>query len=300
MFDLIFWPVLGGAAIIAAWAVLVGLRVFTPPEIIALHRSLALRGYRTSGSRVDRLGERWPVLRRLADNANVSRLLHVANRDDGVRTFLGKMLAKGLAAASIGFMLDGATVARGGGWAFPPYLVLVFAGALMLLDYARLKAAADRRREDAELVLAELFQPLAIVTHNKGVAVDTAVRLLSQAFESDAVSSLLQGERYRALVHDPSRFTPDLYRQIAREYRLPSMRSLGDGVYSVIANGQPAGDVYRAISRTAFANRLTDARQSMASAKTKVTIPVAGMLVPLLVLLGVPAVSELTRALGGG
>ena len=58
-------------------------------------------------------------------------------------------------------------------------------------------------------------------------------------------------------------------------------------------------DMYTRLAKTVYSHRLSEAREHASRAKTLVSIPVAGMLIPLLILLGAPLMTSIASGLGG-
>jgi len=59
-------------------------------------------------------------------------------------------------------------------------------------------------------------------------------------------------------------------------------------------------ETYTRVARAVYHNRLAEARFRAARAKTLVTIPVAMMLLPLLILIGAPVFATISGGLGLG
>jgi hypothetical protein len=140
---------------------------------------------------------------------------------------------------------------------------------------------------------------VAIVTDGRGLQLEDAVRILSRCVDHQSLQSIVDGRGWQRLVHQPHSTTIELYRQISAEFGIP----LFDVVADAAANanvGMSERETYTRVARAVYQNRLAGARFRAARAKTLVTIPVAMMLIPLLILIGAPVFATISGGLGLG
>jgi len=287
--------------VIAVWfAALVRLDVLTPQDVRAWRRLASLRGYATSRGRLERMATRMPLLRRLQEELDLFRLLAVANRDQSPLAFLAATaFVGGLAAAAV---LGGEVIyhAAKGDWVagVGPWIALLALPVAPSAMVVALRRAAHRRQQRAGQALGDMMMSVAIMTDGRGLQMEDAVRILARCLKHDALSTLVEPGGWRRLVHQNHRSTIELYRMIAEEYRISAFATVADAAAN--ANlGFSERDTYTAVARRVYAQRLSEARVRAARAKTLVTLPIAAMLLPLLLLLGAPALSTITSGLGG-
>ena len=91
----------------------------------------------------------------------------------------------------------------------------------------------------------------------------------------------------------------DLYRRIGEEFRIDAFIVVADALTSTHV-GIAERDMYTRVARGVYQQRLAQAQVRAARARILVTLPVAGMLIPLLLLLGAPTFQSITSGLGGG
>lgn len=288
-------------AVIAVWfAGLAWLDIFTPQDLRAWRRLAALRGYAAAGGRLERFARRTRLAVRLQQELDLHRLLAVAGRGETPAGFLAVLLCAGLLAAAALTGAELAYRAATGGWLLGagPWtgmlaLPLVPVGLLLAL-----RRAAHRRQERAGRALGDMMMLVAILTDGRGLQLEDAVRILARCLTGAELATLVEGEGWRPLVERGSAGTIDLYRMIATAYGIPAFATVADAAAN--ANlGFSERETYTAVARGVYAQRLADARMRAARAKTLVTLPIAAMLLPLLVLLGAPAVSTITGGLAG-
>ncbi|MFN2568003.1 MAG: hypothetical protein ABR564_00150 [Candidatus Dormibacteria bacterium] len=288
-------------AVVAIWfTALVHLEALTPQDVRAWRRLAALRGFATPRGRLERVATRLPLLRRLQEELDLYRLLAVANRRETPLAFLAGAASLGFLTAAVTLAADVAYHAAYADWlgGVGPWIALLALPLVPALLVAVLRQAARRRQERAGRALGDTMMLVAIMTDGRGLQLDDAVRILARCMTNDALTTLVEPGGWRALVRTPHRSTIDLYRSIAAEYRIPLFATVADAAAN--ANlGFSERETYTAVARAVYAERLSQARVRAARAKTLVTLPIAAMLLPLLLLLGAPAVSTITSGLGG-
>ncbi|MFN2451282.1 MAG: hypothetical protein ABR541_02895 [Candidatus Dormibacteria bacterium] len=289
-----------GVAATAAvgWVGLAYLDVFVTGDVRAWRRLARLRGYARPRSRIERQATQAAIVHRMQGELDLSRLLAIAGRGETPLGFLGRALGYGFAAASLFLGLEGLTHGITGDWllGLPPFWLFPVGIAASLACVVLLRAEAHRHQAQSERALGDMLMLIAILTDARGLQLDDAVRILSRCVDSRSLQVLVDGQDFVRLVRQPYRSTVELYRAISAEYGIAMFGRLADGAAN--ANiGFSERDVYTRLAKSVYEQRLAEARMRSARAKTLVTIPVAGMLIPLLILLGAPTVASLAGAL---
>ena len=294
------WPfALLTIAIVGAWAgILAQLGYLTSADVRAWRRLAALRGYAGPQSRLERAAGRSPAIRRVQDELDLRRLLAIANRNETESAFLARTVFLALLALTIVLLLDFASRLSGEDFVIPPAVALLVGVAVVFLRFAALRTAARRRREVAGRTLGDMMMLVAILTDGRGLQVEDAVRILSRCSTTADLRSLVDGG-WRRLVAGAPRSTADLYRRIGEEFRIDQFALVSDALTTTNV-GIAERDTYTRVARAVYQQRLAEARMRSARARILVTLPVAGMLIPLLLLLGAPTFQSITSGLGGG
>ncbi len=293
------WPyALTTIALVGAWVfVLAELGYLTSPDVRAWRRLAALRGYAGPQTRLERAAERSPAIRRLQDELDLHRLLAIAGRDETEPAFLGRTVFLALLAFTVILVVDvGSRVA--GGFAIPPLAAVLTAVGVVLLRFAALRAAARRRQDVAGRTLGDMMMLVAILTDGRGLQVEDAIRILSRCATTPDLRTLVDGG-WRRLIPSRPHNTADLYRAIGDEFRIPQFVFVADALVTTNV-GIAERDTYTRVAGAVYQQRLTEARMRSARARILVTLPVAGMLIPLLLLLGAPTFQSISAGLGGG
>ncbi len=293
------WPyALMTLALVAAWAfILARLGYLTSSDVRAWRRLAALRGYAGSQTRLERAAERSPAIRRLQAELDLHRLLAIADRDETDAAFLGRTVFLALLAFTLVLVVSLSSRLGGGDFAVSPVLAPLTALAVVLLRFVVLRGAARRRQEAAGRTLGDMMMLVAIMTDGRGLQVEDAVRILSRCATSSDLRRLVEGG-WRRLIPNRQRSTADLYRAIGAEYGVEQFSLVADALMTTNV-GIAERDTYTRVAQAVYQQRLADARMHAARARILVTLPVAGMLIPLLLLLGAPTFQSITTGLGG-
>lgn len=286
-------------ALVAVWAgMLAKLGVFTPPEVRAWQRIAALRGFAQPAGRFERAAERSRVLQQLRDELNLSRLLAEADRPETETGFISRSAFQALVGVTIVVVVDASLRLQGGDFPVPLWCAALVGAAIFLGRISALRTAAQSRRTRADHALGDMMTMVAVITDGRGLQVDDAVRILARCATRSDLHTLVDGG-WRRLVTTSPRSTVDLYRAIADEYRLSRFRQVADAMATTNV-GMAERVTYTRVAQAVYQQRLVEARIHAARARILVTLPVAGMLIPLLLLLGAPTFSSITAGLGGG
>lgn len=286
-------------AVVGLWAALLGhLGYLTSSDVRGWRRLAALRGYARPHTRLERAAARSATVRRAFEELDLSRLLAEANRIESDAGFLGRTAVIALITLTVTLVADTTFRLSSGDFAAPPWIAVPLAIAAVLVRFALLRAAAQRRRERADRTLGDMMMLVAILTDGRGLQVEDAVRILSRCATTSDLRTLVDGG-WRRLVSTQPRSTAELYRSIGQQFRVPAFTMVADALATTnVGIGERV--TYARVAQSVYQHRLADARMRAARARILVTLPVAGMLIPLLLLLGAPTFESLTTGLGGG
>jgi hypothetical protein len=267
------------------------------PSVRSWQRLSRLRGLADRRPLGDRLGERLPLLRRAQEETDVGRLLAIAARGDSATGWLLRTASyAGLALAAV-LAADEAAVLTVQPPPLPPLAGLVAAAGIALLAYARLRARAGERQRALGRAVADSLPQLAVMTAHHRVPVSEALLIFARCQRDPTLHELLAGDAWRPLVDrvpgtgQPS--TAAEYERIGQAYGVPMFSALGSAVRRVTERGLAGQEVYTALARASYGERLAAARVAAAQAKTLIVIPMGLMIVPVLVLIGAPLVASL-------
>lgn len=285
--------------VVGAWfGGVVLLDVFTAADARAWRRMTHLRGYASRGSALERVASRAPFLRRLQTELDLERLLGQANSDDTSASFLARTgaialmtFALLLAAAAAGRALDGA-------WPAPPWAAVVVALMIPPLALSDLRRRSREARDTSGRTLGDMLMTVAVMTDSRGLQLDDAVRVMSRCARDDALQNLLDRGGFKRLARTPYRSTAEKYRLIGDAYRIREFVEIADAAATTNV-GVPDRVAYTRLALTVYQERLADARVRAARARILITLPIAGMLVPLLLLIGAPTFHAISAGLGG-
>lgn len=294
------WPyALLTVALVGTWAfVLARLGYLTASDVRAWRRIAALRGYGGAQSRWERAADRSPVIGRLRDELDLRRLLAIADRDESDASFLARTAFLALSVFVVILTIDLAARVGGADVPIPPALALLAAALVVLGRFSALRASAQRRQDRAGRALGDMMMMVAVMTDGRGLQLDNSVRILSRCATTADLRTLVDGG-WRRLIADPPKNTVDLYSRIAAEFRIEQFALVADALATTNV-GIAERDTYTRTAQAVYQRRLAEARARAARARILVTLPVAGMLIPLLLLLGAPTFQSISAGLGGG
>ena len=286
-------------AVVGLWAMgLARLGYLTRADVRAWRRLAALRGYSRPHTRLERAAGHSATIRRLQKELDLRRLLAAADRDETDTAFLARTVFAALLTLAVAVVIDATSRVEGGDFFMPPWVAALLALVVVLLRLAVLRAEARRRRDNADRTLGDMMMLVAIMTDGRGLQVEDAVRILSRCARTSDLRSLVEGG-WRRLISTQPRSTADLYRAIGAEYRIGQFTLVADALTTTNV-GMAERETYTRVAHAVYHQRLAEARMRAARARILVTLPVAGMLIPLLLLLGAPTLQSITAGLGGG
>ena len=285
---------------VGLWALgLVRLDVFTPDDVRAWRRLVALRGYATPAGRLERAAGRVPFLRRLQDELDLNRLLGIAGWAESPQGFLLRVLFVALLSAALFLGLLAVGLLENRVWPLPPAVALLVAVAAFALQISWLRSSARTHQEQSDQALGDMMMLVAIMTDGRGLQVEDAIRILSRCVDHQSLQAIVDARGWQRLVHQPHQTTIELYRLISTEYGIPLFSVVADAAANANV-GMSERETYTRVAKAVYQHRLAEARFRAARAKTLVTIPVAMMLVPLLLLIGAPVFATISGGLGLG
>ena len=286
--------------VVGVWALgLARLDVFTPDDVRAWRRLAALRGFAAPAGRLERMADTSPFLRRLQEELDLYRQLAIAGWSETPAGYLLRVCFVALLSAAGFLALLAVGLAELGTWPAPPALALLVGALAFTLQISWLRSSARNRREEAERALGDMMVLVAIMTDGRGLQLEDAIRILSHCVDHQSLQSIVDGQGWQRLVRQSHQTTIELYRLIAAEYGIPLFAVVADAAANANV-GMSERETYTRVASSVYQQRLGDARFQAARAKTLVTIPVAMMLIPLLLLIGAPIFATISGGLGLG
>ena len=286
--------------VVVAWvAAMAYFEVFTSADVRAWRRLAAMRGYSTARSPFEKAVRNAKIVKRLQEELHLGRLLAIAAVPETPIGFLGHL-------AFVSFsVLVGALIGDilfrmwQGDWflGVGPGICLAAGAIWFLIGIARLRRLARHRQTKADASLGDSLMLVGIMTDGRGLQMEDAVKILSRCVDDDSLETIVDNHGYRRLVQGQFASTIDLYSAIGDAYELPMFGQVADAAANTQI-GIAERDMYTRLAKSVYAHRLAEARERAARAKTLVSIPVAGMLIPLLILLGAPLIASITGGLG--
>jgi hypothetical protein len=285
--------------VIGAWAsgVLL-LDLFAPADARAWQRMTHLRGFERRGTVLQRLARKAPPLTRLQGELDLERLLAQAHSDETPAGFLARSGAVALMtfAALLAVMAAGRAIE--GTWPAPPWLALVIGLLIVPLSVLDLRRKVHDMQSRTARILGDTLMAVAVMTDTRGLQLDDAVRIMSRCAWDSALQDLLDHGGFKRLVRGPYRSTTEKYRMIGEAYRIREFSNVADSAASANV-GVSERDAYTRLALSVYQERLADARVHAARARILITLPIAGMLIPLLMLIGAPTFHAISSGLGG-
>jgi hypothetical protein len=274
------------------------LDVFTASDARAWRRMSQLRGFATRESAFVRVAGRAPLVKRLQAGLDLERLLAQANSGDTPMIFLARTGAISLMALALLLAAAAGGRALGGAWPAPPWAALLVALVILPVSVLDLRARAKAARDSSSRTLGDMLMAVAVMTDSRGLQLDDAVRVMSRCARDDALQKLLDRGGFKRLVSGPYRSTAEKYRQIGDAYQVREFGEVADAAATTNV-GVPDRLAYTRLALTVYQERLADARVRAARARILITLPIAGMLIPLLLLIGAPTFHAISAGLGG-
>jgi hypothetical protein len=285
--------------VVGAWAsgVLL-LDLFMAADARAWKRMTHLRGFATRGSVLERAARRTPALQRVQGELDLERLLAQAHSENTPASFLARTGAISLLVFAVLLAATGAGRALEGQWPVPPWSAFALGALVIPLSLFDLRRRASRTQERTARILGDALMAVAVMTDTRSLQLDDAVRIMSRCAWDDALQTLLDRGGFKRLARSQYRSTTEKYRIIGDTYRIREFSQVADAAGTTNV-GVPERDAYTRLALTIYQERLADARVHAARARILITLPIAGMLVPLLMLIGAPTFHAISAGLGG-
>ena len=298
--------------LIIAAGILVGLGLWragalTSPPVSAWHRVGRNHGLIDDRPLTERLGERAPFMRRFDDAANIPRLLAVAGRTESATAWIMRTVALSLLVMLAGFGLEIVGLTANHTLPFPLIYCVGVGVVAFLIGYLLLRIAAKRRQTALQDGLSGALTELAILTYNHQMSIDHALDLLARAQVDGYLWGLMRDEDWRRLVVlDSSRLLPfrdqaftsvaTLYERIGAAYGVPMFSLLGSTMRRMDDKGLAPRAVLTNLARAVGASSLAEMQVRSEQSKFRQAVPIGLMILPLLLLIGYPAWTALSRA----
>jgi hypothetical protein len=274
------------------------LDVFVPADARAWRRMTQLRGFATRGLAFERAARRAPMLKRLQAELDLERLLGQANSSDTPAVFLARTGAVSLMTFALLIAATAGGRAVEGAWPVPPWASVAIAALILPLALADLRRRSREAREASARTVGDMLMAVAVMTDSRGLQLDDAVRVMSRCACDASLHNLLDQGGYKRLAGSTYRSTAEKYRLIGDAYQIREFTELADAAATTNV-GVPDRVAYTRLALTVYQERLADARVRAARARILITLPIAGMLLPLLLLIGAPTFSAISSGLGG-
>jgi hypothetical protein len=296
----------------AAW--IAGLRwlgMYSDPAVLAWRRLARLRGLDRRRPLGERLGDRLPLLRRLQAETDVGRLLAIAGRGETPTAWLLRTLTYAGVVLVAWLALDELILVTQHQPGPPPSLGLLIAGGIAALSYMQLRNQALTRQRHLGLAIADSLPHLAVMTYHHRLPVSEALLVFARCQQDPSLYRFLSEGSWHQLADqevDPSEAispeapgavssgppaTAALYERIGIAYRVPMFVALGSALNMVNERGLNSQQVLTRLARDTLNDRAAEARVTAAQTKTLIVVPMGLMIIPILVLIGAPIITNL-------
>jgi len=296
----------------AAW--IAGLRwlgMYSDPAVLAWRRLARLRGLDRRRPVGERLGDRVPILRRLQADTDVGRLLAIAGRDESPTVWLLRTVTYAGAVLVAWLALDEVILVTQHAPGPPPSIGLLLAGGIAALSYVYLRTQAVAHQRHLGRAVADSLPHLAVMSYHHRLPVSEALLVFARCQQDPSLNRFLSDgswhrladqevnpvETIRPEVLDQAASGPPataaLYERIGRAYRIPMFMALGSALNMVNERGLNSQQVLTRLARDTLNDRAAEARVTAAQTKTLVVVPMGLMIIPILVLIGAPIITNL-------
>jgi hypothetical protein len=296
----------------AGW--IMGLRwlgMYSDPAVLAWRRLARLRGLDRRRPLGERLGDRVPLLRRLQAETDVGRLLAIAGRDETPTVWLLRTLSYAGGVLVAWLALDEVILVAQHQPGPPPALGLLVAGGIAALSYVHLRNQALARQRHLGRAIADSLPHLAVMTYHHRLPVSEALLVFARCQRNPSLYVFLSEGSWHRLADqqvDPTETiateplgaatagppaTAALYERIGLAYRVPMFVSLGSALNMINERGLNSQQVLTRLARDTLNDRAAEARVTAAQTKTLIVVPMGLMIIPILVLIGAPIITNL-------
>jgi len=299
-------------ALLAGAGWILGLRwlgMYSDPAVLAWRRLARLRGLDRRRPLGERLGDRLPLLRRLQAETDVGGLLAIAGRNETPTVWLLRTLTYA-GGVLVGWLaLDELILVTQHQPGPPPALGLLVSGGVAALSYVHLRNRALARQRHLGRAIADSLPHLAVMTYHHRLPVSEALLIFARCQQDPGLYVFLSEGSWHRLADqlaDPAEAlasetlgaagppaTAALYERIGLAYRVPMFVALGSALNMINERGLNSQQVLTRLARDTLNDRAAEARVAAAQTKTLIVVPMGLMIIPILVLIGAPIVTNL-------
>jgi hypothetical protein len=294
--------VAGVVMVVAMWR----MGVFTPRAVVAWTR-IGRHHHLTDDRPLDeRLGDRVPSLARFFRETSVPRLLAIANRREGLNTWLVKVAVYVLLVGAALTLMDFFASVSTGALPFPPLLCLLLAGCFAPLSYLSLRREAKRRQDAVNSEIAQSLTEMAILTYSGAYTVSSSLDFIARCHRDRSLLDLMTDDNWRRLASTddtplalslrPNQLlsTVTIYQRIGRAYDLQMFEELATNMRRIAEKGLVPSDVLTSLSQATGKKQVADMTVKTEQSRPRMALVIGLMVLPLLSLLLYPV----TVALG--
>ena len=155
------------------------------------------------------------------------------------------------------------------------------------------------RSQNSARTLGDMLMAVAVMTDSRGLQLDDAVTDHVALCSGQRAAESARSRRVQAIGRELRiARPPKSIGIIGNAYRIREFTDVADAPRATNV-GVPERDAYTRLALTVYQERLADARVHAARARILITLPIAGMLIPLLLLIGAPTFHAISAGLGG-
>ena len=296
--------VAGGAMLLAMWR----MGIFTPRAVVAWTRIGRYHHLTDDRPLDERLADRVPSMARFFRETSVPRLLAIANRREGLNTWLVKVAVYVLLVGAALTALDFFASVSQGTLPVPPLLCLVLAGLFAPLSYLALRREARRRQDAINREISQSLSEMAILTYSGAYTVSGALDFIARCHRERSLVDLMTDDNWRRLATTedgplalnlrPNQLlsTVTIYQRIGRAYDLQMFEELATNMRRIAEKGLVPSDVLTALSESTGKKLSADMTVKTEQSRPRMALAIGLMVLPLLSLLLYPVVVALGNA----
>lgn len=294
----------GAVMVVAMWR----MGVFTPRAVVAWTR-IGRHHHLTDERPLDeRLGDRVPSLARFFRETSVPRLLAIANRREGLNTWLVKVAVYVLLVGAALTLLDFFGGVSTGSPPLPPLLCLIVAVCFAPLSYFSLRREARRRQDAVNREIAQSLSEMAILTYSGAYTVASALDFVARCHRDRSLLDLMTDDNWRRLASTddtplalslrPNQLlsTVTIYQRIGRAYDLHMFEELAINMRRIAEKGLVPSDVMTSLSEATGKKQVADMTVKTEQSRPRMALAIGLMVLPLLSLLLYPVTVALGNA----
>jgi len=294
----------GVVMLVAMWR----MGVFTPRSVVAWTR-IGRHHHLTDERPLDeRMGDRVPSLARFFRETSVPRLLAIANRREGLNTWLVKVAVYVLLVGAALTLMDFFASVSTGSLPFPPLLCLVVAACFAPLSYLSLRREARRRQDAVNSEISQSLSEMAILTYSGAYTVSSALDFVARCHRDRSLLDLMTDDNWRRLasIEDtplalslrPNQLlsTVTIYERIGRAYDLHMFEELATNMRRIAEKGLVPSDVLTSLSAATGKKQVADMTVRTEQSRPRMALAIGLMVLPLLSLLLYPVTVALSNS----